>query len=186
MITLNHLLRICLSIVLLILWTGCPILSFAKPIQEIHGVASVEIKSKHFHVQTDQVIVIDRNQARFVGMDDFGGVSFEILFQKNELVFFSSEQIFQTKGEKLKKILSLPLSQDEFLKIIKHELPIGFVSVLNPTGEIWSDPRNSKKKKLRIHFSEFMNRRGQRYPQRIRMECKKNFINLKWIKVDFR
>lgn len=110
----------------------------------------------------DVAVKLNETGARFLALDDFGGV------------------IFESSGNGLPKILSLPLSEPEFLNIMKYELPPGFVAREGNGEAHWAHP---KKKKLNIHFSEFINREGSDYPQKINIRYKKYYFDLIWLKV---
>lgn len=130
--------------------------------KDIQGVAHITQKSRRSQIDMDVVVKLDETGARFLALDDFGGV------------------IFDSSGKGLPKILSLPLSEPEFVHIMRYELPLGFVE-REGNGEVyWAHP---KKKKLNIHFSEFINQSGDSYPQKINIRYKKHYFDLIWLKI---
>lgn len=152
-----------------------------RGIQELKGLALVTIKSRHINLEFEQAVKIDDSEAVFVGLDDFGGETFRIFFNRGGMIVSVDGKLIQSKGGKLKKILSLPLDQKEFLSIIKYQIPEGYLVTKNGKEIIWE---KEKKKKLRVHFSDFIkNKRGIIYPMKILIEYKKNFIDFQWFKV---
>lgn len=137
-------------------------LSYQVQAKNIQGVAHVIQKSRRSQIDMDVAVKLNESGARFLALDDFGGV------------------IFESSGKGLPKTLSLPLSESEFLSILKYELPSEFIE-REGNGEVyWAHP---KKKKLNIHFSEFINQAGSVYPQKIDIRYKKHYFDLIWLKV---
>lgn len=150
-------------------------------IKEIRGLAVVKIKSRHVNSEWEQAIVIKGNRATLVGLDDFGGETFRIYFTKRGMTLSAMGHIVKAKPNKLKKILSLPITQDEFLNIMKYQRPEGFLVINENNETVW---QKKNKKKLRVRFGDFKkNKLGKDYPQKILITYKKNYLDVEWIKV---
>jgi len=147
----------------------------------ISGLAIVNIQSKKVNLEFEQAILVDHDKAVFVALNDFGGETFRIIFQHKKMLIVTNEGVTETSGKKLKKILSLPLSQDEFLNIVRFKLDESF-DVKNGDGKInWI---HKKKKKMKILFEDFRKLSSNKlYPFHIRMEYKKNFLDFSWLKI---
>lgn len=151
------------------------------PIEKIKGLSLVKIKSRRIQLELEQAVSVNDNNAVFVGLDDFGGEVFKLFFNEGGLMILADGQLFQTRGSGLKKILSLPISQSEFLSALKFESHENFEVTENKEQVEWS---HLKKKNLKIVFTDFISiNHQQRYPRHIVVSQKENFLDLKWIKV---
>lgn len=153
----------------------------SQEFKEIRGLAIVKIKSRRIDMEFEQAIVIEGNKATFVGLDDFGGEVFRIYFNRGGMTLSAGGSLLHTKGDKLKKILSLPLTQAEFLWIMKYQKPDGFVPISGESDVVW---QKTKKKKLLVQFDGLKKtKQGRLYPDRIHIQYKKNYLDLEWIQV---
>lgn len=152
----------------------------ADPVCSRKSLAIVKIQNKRIHLELENAIVIDADHAAFVGLDDFGGEVFRAQFEGEILSFLADGQILKTKPGRLKKIISLPLAQAEFLSILCYQIPSGFVETREGESVIWQNP---KLKKLRITFSDFSKKQsaGQNLPQQIMIQNNKALFELKWL-----
>jgi hypothetical protein len=144
---------------------------------DFKGLALVKVRSKRVRLEMHQVVVVRGDQAVFVALDDFGGVPFVVEFKDGRLRFKTAAGNTTARGEKLKTVLSLPLTAADFLGILRHEPPAGFKAVTEGDQEIWI--RDGKK--MRAVFSEFVARdRATAYPQRILIENGNYFLEIRW------
>lgn len=147
---------------------------------DLKGLAIVRIKSKHIpDLMTEQVVLIRGEKANFVGLNDFGAVAFVVHFSGNRLTIDTlGGSRLETSGKKLKNILSLPLSQNEFLGIIRYDKPRDFREDCEKGVCSWM---KRGKKTLGIAFSDFQPLKGfGDYPRRIILTYKKSIFDLKW------
>lgn len=179
----NRFLRIMVVMILAIL----PVQSMAddgyrsESASSLEGIALVKIQAKHFKMEFEQAVVVDDVTAMFVGLDDFGGELFKLLFSPSGLTILASGSITETKGNKLKKILSLPLTQNEFMQVIQYDMRQGFDISKSNDQVIW---QHQKYKPLTIAFSDFKNiKKDIRYPNKIYIQYKNNYLDLTWIKL---
>lgn len=158
------------------------LLSFAAQAapHDLKGLAVVRIKSKHIpDLITEQAVMIRGAEASFVGLSDFGTIAFVVRFAGNTLTIDTPNgNHLETSGKKLKNLLSLPLSKDEFLAVIRFERPPGFRAVCENEVCTWTKPGE---KALGITFSDFgpLKDFGD-YPRRIVLTYKKSVFDLKW------
>lgn len=152
------------------------------PVTEIRGVGVVKVNSRRAKGVWEQAVVITKSRAQFVGLDDFGGEIFHIDFNREGMVILAAGHVVGAPWDKLKRILSLPMSQEEFLSVLRYELPDGFSVVENKKdGVRW---RKEKKKHLVVRFSRFFQaKRDLSYPGRILIQYKNNYFYLEWVKV---
>lgn len=141
----------------------------------LKGIGLVKIASKHVRMELHQAIQISANQVFFAGLDDFGEVAFRVDFMA---------QATMITDRKLKQILSLPLTRDEFLGLIQHRKPGSFSDISSEvqpgkTGtEVW---QHQRRKKLRVAFSDFSVLATQElYPKQMSISYKKNHFDLQW------
>jgi hypothetical protein len=127
----------------------------------------------------EQAILIQGEEAHFMGLNDFGAVAFVVRFSGNRLTIdMPSGNHLETSGKKLKNILSLPLSQNEFLGVIRYERPRDFREVCEKGTCSWM---KQGKKALSIVFSDFKSLKDfGNYPYRITLTYKKSIFDLKW------
>lgn len=144
----------------------------------LKGLALVTLKSRRLNLEVEQAIVVKNQMAAFVGLDDFGGESFRLIFTPAGMTIVAGGQAMQTSGKKLKKIISLPLSQKEFLDIVAYQMQGGFTVKKENEKTYWT----RDKKKVVVEFSQFkkMGKRG-RFPWRVFIRHKKNSLKLDWM-----
>lgn len=147
----------------------------AHAADSLKGIGLVKIASKRVHVEGHQAIQISENRVFFAGLDDFGEVVFRVDF---------TNQATMITDRKLRQILSLPLTRDEFLGLIRHRKPEIFSDISSevqseePGTEVWHHQRY---KKLRVVFSDFSVLATQElYPKQMRISYKKNHFDLQW------
>lgn len=152
----------------------------------VSGIGLVKIDSKHFCVELHQAIKISEKEAFFVALDDFGGIAFRVDFTAQMTLITLPDQSVSLGDRKLKQILSLPLTRDEFLSLIQYRKPESFSNLesLEKDTEVW---QNKSRKKLRVAFSDFpVLATEERYPGHIVISYKKNHFDLKWQSLETR
>lgn len=149
----------------------------------LKGIAVVRIKSAHLGENIfQQAVVVGPDGAQFVGLTDFGNVAFVVYFDGDELrLEIPGQATVHAGGKSLKRILSLPLNQDEFLHVICHSKPEGFKVAQDGDVETWT---KLGEKKLAIHFSDFKKLGKSSYPNHIVIGFKNNIFDLKWQRVE--
>lgn len=150
--------------------------------QSFEGLAILNIKSRRVQLEAEQVVQVRGDSARFVGLDDFGGELYQLFFDKKGMALMSSSGGFASrKSSALKKITSLPLSQREFLQILRFQLPQGFKQSIVNHNTVWT---NSQNKHLKVRFEgkiEFtMGKTVCLLPKNIDILDKKNHFKLDW------
>ena len=146
----------------------------------IQGMAIVHIKTSKMDLEFEQAVFIDEGFAMFVAVDDFGIEVFRTTFNKQGMFFSVADQLKFAPEKKFKKVLSLPLSQKEFLQIIRYKNEGTFLEIKDGKNIVWQKP---KKKKLEIHLSDFTRtKKGRKFPKHVVIKYKKNSFDLQWIK----
>ncbi|EKD51851.1 MAG: hypothetical protein ACD_62C00170G0025 [uncultured bacterium] len=146
----------------------------------IEGLALVRLEGKKLYLEMDQVVSVGPNGASFVGLDDFGGEVFRISFDARGMLVGAAGEVRFAKKDKFAKLVSLPLSQKEFLEIISFDPGKSFTVVKQQSQICWHKP---KTKDLFIGFDDFIKvKAGRWYPRHISIKHKKNSFDLKWIK----
>lgn len=151
----------------------------AKAVSSLEGVASVEVRSKRVLGEFDQAISIEGNKATFEGLSDFGTTSFRIQFTKSGLVFLGGDKTMSSE-KVLKKLLSLPLNQNQFMSIMRFEKPRDFHEEENESL-VWIQ---NGKKGVRVEFLPVLKKAG--VPEGFTIRYKKNSFELKWLKIKTR
>jgi hypothetical protein len=153
------------------------------PQDSLKGLAVVRVKSKRVKDESfRQAVVVGGGDARFVGLDDFGGVAFVFSFQGDRMSLEWPGKTVEASSKKLKRLLSLHLGKADFIAILTHERPEGWILRRDHDVEIWNHPRH---KKLSVTFSDFS--RGPvepYYPRRIVIAEKDHLFDLKWLNVE--
>lgn len=175
--------KIILCILVIVL--GLPNLVFAandKCTQSFDGLAVLNLKSRRIQLEAEQVVQVRGDTARFVGLDDFGGELYQLVFDKNGMALVSSSGGFASKkSSALKKVTSLPLSQQEFLQILRFQRPQNFEEAIVNHNTIWTHPQ---KKHLKVQFEgkiEFTTGKvACLLPKNIDIIDKKNHFKLDW------
>lgn len=154
------------------------------PASSLKGLAVVHVRSRHVKDQAfQQAVVIGGGDARFIGLDDFGGVAFEFSFQGDRMSLDLPGKTVEANSKKLKRLLSLKLTKAEFLAALTHVRPEGWLSRREYGAEVWTEPRH---KKLTVTFSDFsMGPAEPYYPRRIVIAEKDHLFDLKWLNVEF-
>lgn len=153
---------------------------------DIHGLALMTLKSKHVKLELEQAIQMTDDSANFVGLDDFGGEVYQMVFAPKSMSLVSGSGGFSSKKSKaLKKITSLPLSQQDFLQILRAQMPDRFDLVSENDGKvIWHDIKNKKLNIVTEGSIQYkVKRQTCQLPARIDITFKKNTFSLKWISV---
>jgi hypothetical protein len=145
---------------------------------DLKGLARLEIQNRKINLEMDQAVIISDNLIEIHAIDDFGGTPFKIIFVQDSLQIWTNHKMYAAKGSKLKKILSLPLTQDQFMHILRYELPKGFQKTTQEQTELWQSDRH---KKLKIQLSDFTSKLDQVYPRIIEIRDRKNLFKLTWI-----
>ncbi len=180
-------------------------LSNAATAETLHGLANIEIRNKKTVLELTQIVTVEDDSAKFVNLDDWGSSSFTVRFEKGKLRFDAADSADGTASVSLKRALSLPLTQDEFLSILHYRrlesrfdvvpndqsesktvavMENGSCLALKPGPEVtWQHKRH---KKLKIVFRDFVRINGKDYPQYILITQKKTIFYLQWQKLAFK
>ena len=153
----------------------------ASPI-DIQGLALVSINSKRVNLELDQAVLITEALATFVGFNDFGGEVFRISFSDKGMYIAAKGDLLYAKTNQFKKILSMPLTQEEFMKIMKFRFDDKVFKQTKKDKEtvVWE---KKTKKKVLVTFQDFIKTQSNRlYPKRITISHKKNSFDLTWVK----
>lgn len=159
--------------------------AFAQiPPVALKGLAVVHVRSKAAKDQAfQQAVVIGNGDARFVGLDDFGGVAFTFSFQGERMSLDLPGKTVEASSKRLKRLLSLRLTKADFLGILTHVRPEGWILRRAHDAEVWNHPRH---KKLSVTFSDFsLGPAEPYYPRRIVIAEKDHLFDLKWLNVEF-
>lgn len=170
-----------LFVCLLVLF--CQPVSAATPPDSFKGLALIHLKSRRLSDQIyEQAVIVKGKEAQFVGLSNLGTVAFVLTFQNDEMILQSPAGGYVGKNKKLRKLLSLPLTKEEFLAVIRYEKPQDFHFKETSTRDkvSWIKP---KRQKMKIEFSNFMEDKS--YPKQIRIEYKHSFFDLKWQNLSF-
>lgn len=148
----------------------------------VKGIAAIRLRSRHVRDNAfRQAVIVDGGNARFVGLDDFGGIAFEMNFNGETMELSLPGRDLAAKAKKLKKLLSLPLGKDTFLAIIRYDKPSGWMVQNTADTETWTDPKH---KKMTVRFADFLlGPLYPRYPRVITIYSGKNLFELKWLDV---
>ncbi|MCP5464583.1 MAG: hypothetical protein H7A33_06130 [Deltaproteobacteria bacterium] len=162
----------------------CFIFSVEAFAEQISGLAQVQLNAKRIHFDVTQAILLTPDQADFLALDDFGGALFRVQFKGDKLFILGTQDSgYQSNSGKLKKILSLPVTQKEFLQIMNYQKPEDFLLSVQNGVVIWE---STKKNGLRAKFSDFRKLDAQRtYPRNIVLEFKKRSFRLSWTKLKY-
>lgn len=159
---------------------ACFLSGRAQAYDSVKGVAHVTIKSRGIFLDSEQVVMIGRNQARLYGLDELGGIRYQVRVSGSNIEIYFADG-GTSRASKLKKILKLPLEQSDFLKILGYDLPDHFLSEQSGNVVVW---RHKKKKRLRVTFNDFESlRNGRKYPKSILITYKKRYIKFEWLTV---
>lgn len=171
-----------------ILFCLCCFVSFSDahaltPVTSLKGLAVVRVRSKRVKDESfRQAVMVGNGDARFVGLDDFGGVAFVFSFQGDRMSLELPGKTVEASSKKLKRLLSLNLGKADFIAILTHEIPDGWVLRRDHDAETWSGPRH---KKLTVTFSDFsLGPLEPYYPRRIVIAEKDHLFDLKWLNVE--
>ncbi|MBI2340301.1 MAG: hypothetical protein HYU99_08065, partial [Deltaproteobacteria bacterium] len=137
----------------------------------LRGHALVEWSSGKRIYRFDQVIVIaNEGSADFETIDDFGNTLLRFGFADGKI--------------RLGKLLSLPLSRDEFIAYLLYRVPERddrAISV-NADGRVIGVEKKSKSqnKRYKISFRDFKKRGNILYPKTIEMTSRKTSLKITW------
>jgi len=158
---------------LLLLWSDSACAFLHK------GLAHIQIRNSRTVLELTQFVTLSDSAASFVNLDDWGTESFSLVFSGGTLQFVSPNGEADFKSKSLKKLLSLPLTQDEFLAILRFEKPAGFSESIQDGVVSWKKPGY---KKMQIVLQNFGTISSGKKPADIRIEYKKNLFQLQWLK----
>jgi hypothetical protein len=135
------------------------------------------------NIELEQATVIEGSQAYFQGINDMGGEVFEATFRPEAVYFSVSGAVYANTKLSLQPILSLPLTRDEFLAILKHERPESFEDPCDCGHEaVW---RHKKYPKLMVSFDQMAPvDHVKEFPRHVRIEYKKNVFDLQWLTLE--
>jgi hypothetical protein len=147
---------------------------------QLRGIALVNITGKHVQLETNQVVSISHDRATFAALDELGGISFTVQFGAKTTTLVSPEGTTNLGRRRLKTLLSLPLTKDELLSIIRHENSGGFTITTSADSESWT-----KRSSVSVLYRDFLTATdGTTYPQHITITHKKNRFDLQWVKFE--
>ena len=141
---------------------------------DISGLALINLKNKKMSFSIDQAVILDDEGALFVGIDDFGGELFKLDFKKTRVEILSAGKIYYSKKNTLKRIISLPLTREEFLSLFYFKAPDTFKVVENT----WV---HTKYKGLKIIFKDFIDIKGKSIPKGFEITYKRNLFEFQWV-----
>jgi hypothetical protein len=145
--------------------------------QPLSGLALVRIQSKAIDLEAHQVVTLTDKNADFAALDEMGGVAFRLSFVGTKMLIMGPDGETAMGAGKLKTLLSLPLTKDELVRIIRHERPATFTETA--TG-LW---QNRQHKKLTVVFSEMGVAKGSSvdFPAHVLVAYKKSILDFRWI-----
>lgn len=143
----------------------------------LSGLALVRIYGKHVELEAHQVVTLTEQTADFAALDEMGGVAFRLSFVGTKMLIVGPDGGTAMGAGKLKTLLSLPLTKDELIRIIRHERPDTFVEIATSRWE------NRRHKKLTVFFSEAGEAKGSAldFPAHVVIAYKKNALDFRWI-----
>lgn len=157
-------------------------LASAEDIWQIRGIALVKIMAKRVQLEAHQIINISPADAQFSALDDLGGISFIVQFNPKNILLMSPQGSTELSSNRIKTLLSLPLTKDELISIIRHDNPGSFTSIPDQAREVWTHKRH---KGLKVTFQDFQtDQTNVRYPQHITIALKNNSFDLQWVKYE--
>lgn len=142
------------------------------------GLALVEIRNAKTVLELTQIVNITDLGVRFVNLDDWGNETFQVSFDGKKMQLVSPGVDAQITDSPLQRALQLPLTQEEFLAILRFEKPENFKACEAETVITWHKP---KYKKLKILFEKFGTIAKTNLPLEFRIQYKKNLLHLKWL-----
>ncbi len=142
------------------------------------GLAFVEIRNAKTVLELTQIVNITDTGVQFVNLDDWGNETFQVSFDGKKMRLVSPGTDVQIANSPLQRALQLPLTQDEFLSILRFERPENFKACESEDGISWHKP---KYKKLKILFEKFGTIAKTNLPLEFRIQYKKNLFHLKWL-----
>lgn len=157
----------------------------AEPVYSLKGHAAIEWKYKKRLFRFDQAIVIQSlDRSTFETLDDFGNTVFKLGFIGDDLILFQGDEGNVYDKSKFKKLLSLPLSRDEFIKALFYRIPdvTQFKFKIGSNGTLEKYEKKTGKSKLRykVIYSDFRDVNGTLYPFGINIVAKKTQLKIKW------
>lgn len=149
----------------------------------IKGLATVRLVSRNMNVELEQATIIEGDKAFFQGLNDLGGEVFEAVFEPGAVYFSVGGATLGSTRPSLKKVLSLPLTRDEFLAILKHERPESFEDSCDCGHEaVW---QHKKYPKLLVNFDQMAPiNQLKEFPRHVHIEYKKNVFDLQWLTLE--
>lgn len=148
-----------------ILLAFCLLVSIAVRADVLEGQARLTWSHGRHQMTFDQVVKVGPCDTclELDTLDDFGNSIFEISFRPN----------FSVSGTKI----SLPITQQEFISIIRFEVPEDFKATRDEKGNL----RSITKKRLKIVFLNPQKIDRVLCPQAIEIWYKKTKLTLTWI-----
>ena len=141
------------------------------------GLALIEIRNSQTILELTQIVSITDEKVVFVNLDDWGNESFQVIFNGKVMRLVADGTDMQIAHSPLKRALRLPLTQEEFLSIVRFVKPENFSASEDEQGIVWKKP---KYKKLKILFQKFGTIAKTNLPSDIQIQYKKNSFHLKW------
>ncbi|MBF0104305.1 MAG: hypothetical protein HQM16_03150 [Deltaproteobacteria bacterium] len=149
----------------------------------LEGIALVKIKSKHVSMEIEQAVRVNDETALFVGLDDFGGEVFRLSFTPVGLLIIAGAALHQPGAGKLKKILSMPLTEQEFISVIRYQTAGGFDVINTDSKSVWT---HKKHKDLQVVFDDFREQKKPlMFPEHFCIQFKGHYLDLVWKKIKF-
>lgn len=143
----------------------------------LSGLALVHIQGKHVELEAHQVVSLTDQSADFAALDEMGGVAFRLNFMGSKMLIIGPDGGTAVGNNKLKTLLSLPLTKDELIRIIRHQRPDTFEET---EKDRWHSRRH---KKLKAVFSEMGEAKGSApdFPAHVVISYKENELDFRWI-----
>lgn len=141
------------------------------------GLAVVTLKNSKITLELTQLISVTAKEVSFVNIDDFGQESFEIIFDRKKM-HIKTQNNSHSLSSPMRKALRIPLTAEEFLAIMNYDKPEKFKQSEDIESVSWQKPGY---KKMKILFSGFNSQVRESQPDVVRVEYKRNFLQIKWI-----
>lgn len=116
-------------------------------------------------------------------VDDFGNTLFRFVLEKRGLV------LGEKKKNKVKKVLSLPLKEDELISYLMYQLPQDQSQITyqrDKLGNILKIEKRAKRKKDRyiVEFKKLKDYKGRLFPSRMIIKSHKTSLTINWKDVE--
>lgn len=150
----------------------------ADAFNSLKGIAQVEwVRKKKIYRFDEAILLQPPHEIEFETLDDFGNTLLRLDFTSHQL----------------KKVLSLPITQQEFVSYLLYQAPLSSQTLeilYNQEGKVMSVENKAKKKKnyYKINFLNLQkrNKMGEIYPQTIEFISKKTSLKITWKEIQIK